>query len=172
MGFGGGRSRLRTLFGDVSSFAAEQAEVLLETALSLCLHELAVFSELRGKVRVGLLLVSIATASISITRVTRVTRVTLSAIIIFFFIGVLSGVCFFIALPFIVRVYVLVGGQIFLGHLRTALPISGVDGLGEGMEFMEGVRFVNAGDLILNVGWKSMIHLSVEGSVSPLDMGG
>ena len=46
MGFGSGRSRLGTLFGDVSSFATEQAEVLLETALSLCLHELAIFSEL------------------------------------------------------------------------------------------------------------------------------
>ena len=46
MGFGGGRSRLGTLLGNVSSFATEQAEVLLETALSLCLRELAVFSEL------------------------------------------------------------------------------------------------------------------------------
>ena len=89
----------------MSSFAAEQAEVLLETALSLCLRELAVFSELRGKVRVGLLLVSIATAGFSITRVTRAAGVTLSATIIFIFIGVLSGVCFFIALPFIVSVH-------------------------------------------------------------------
>ena len=54
----------------MSSFAAEQAEVLLEMALSLCLCELAVFSELRGKVGVGLLLVSIATASVSVTGVT------------------------------------------------------------------------------------------------------
>ena len=58
MGFGSRRSRLGTLFGNVSSFAAEQAEVLLKTALSLCLHELAIFSKLRGEVRVGLLLVS------------------------------------------------------------------------------------------------------------------
>ena len=28
------------------------------------------------------------------------------------------------------------------------------------------------GDLILDVGWKSMIHLLVEGSIAPLDMGG
>ena len=119
MGFGGRRHCLGTLFGDVSSFATEEAEVLLETALSLCLHELAVFSELpifselpvfsefQGKVGIGLLLVSIATASISITGVT---RVTLSAIIIFILISVLSGVCFFIALPLIVRTFVLVGG--------------------------------------------------------------
>ena len=146
----------------MSSFATEQAEVLLETALSLCLRELAVFSELQGKVGVGLLLVSIATASVSITRVTGVARVTLSAVIIFIFIGVLSGVCFFISLPFIIRVLILVGGQIFSGHLRAALPISGVDGLGEGIEFMEGVGFADVGDLILDAGQKSAIHLSAE----------
>ena len=166
MGFGGGRSRLGTLLGNVSSFATEQAEVLLKTALLLCLCELAVFSELQGKVRVGLLLVSIATASVSVT------RVTLSTIIIFILIGVLSGVCFFITLPFIIRVFVLVGGRIFSGHLGAALPISGVDGLGEGTEFVEGVGFADVGDLVLDVGWKSTIHLLVEGSIAPLDTGG
>ena len=150
----------------MSSFATEQAEVLLEMALLLCLHELAIFSELQGKVGVGLLLVSIATASVSIT------GVTLSAVIIFIFISVLSGVCFFVALPFIIRAFILVGGWVFLGHLRAALPISGVDGLGEGMEFAEGVGFADAGDLVLDVGRKSTIHLSAEGSVTPLDMGG
>ena len=134
----------------------------------LCLHELAVFSELRGKVRIGLLLVSIATASISVTGVT---GVTLSAVIIFIPIGILSGVCFFIALPFIIRTFILVGGWIFSGHLRMTLPILGVDRLGEGMEFMEGVRFANTGDFILDVGWKSAIHLLAEGDVTPLDTG-
>ena len=100
MGFGGRRRCLGTLFGNVSIFAAEQAEVLLKMVLLLCLCELAVFSKLRGEVRVGLLLVSIATTSISITRVT---RVTLSTIVIFIVIGILSGVCFFIALPFVVE---------------------------------------------------------------------
>ena len=151
----------------MSSFATEQAEVLLEMVLSLCLCELAVFSELQGEVGVGLLLVSIATASVSITRVT---GVTLSAIIIFILIGILSNVCFFIALPFVVRAFILVG-QIFSGHLRAALPISGVNGLGEGMEFVEGVGFANVGDLILDVGWKSVIHLSAEGGIAPLDTG-
>ena len=113
----------------------------------------------------GLLLVSIATASVSIT------GVTLSTVIIFILIGVLS-VCFFIALPFIVRAFILVGGQVFSGHLRMVLPISGVDGLGEGTELVEGVRFADAGDLVLDVGWKSTIHLSAEGSVTPLDMSG
>ena len=79
---------------------------------------------------------------------------------------------FFVALPFIVRVLILVGGRIFSGHLGAVLPISGVDGLGEGMEFMEGVGFANAGDLILDVGQKSVIHLSAEGGVTPLDTGG
>ena len=45
---------------------------------------------------------------------------------------------FFVTLPFIIRAFVLVGGQIFLGHLGMALPISGVDRLGKGTEFMEG----------------------------------
>ena len=44
---------------------------------------------------------------------------------------------FFVALPFIIRAFVLVGGQIFLGHLRMALPKLGVDRLGKGTEFME-----------------------------------
>ena len=51
------------------------------------------------------------------------------------------------------------------------LPILGVNGLGEGTEFVEGVGFANTSDLILDVGRKSMIHLSVEGSIAPLDMG-
>ena len=155
MGFGSGGSHLGILFGNVSSFATEQAEVLLEMVLLLCLCELAVFSELRGEVRVGLLLVSIATASVSVTEVT---GVTLSAIIIFIFISVLSGVCIFVALPFIVRAFVLVGGQILLGHLGTVLPISGVNRLGKGTEFMEGVGFSDMGNLILDVGRKSVIQ--------------
>ena len=91
-------------------------------------------------------------------------------LLFFIFIGILS-VCFFIALPFIVRVLVLVGGQVFSGHLGAALPISGVNGLGEGTEFVEGVRFADVGNLILDVGQKSTIHLSVEGGVAPLDTG-
>ena len=45
----------------------------------------------------------------------------------------------------------------------------GVDRLGEGTEFGEGVRFADAGDLILDSGWKSAIQLSAEGNVTPLD---
>ena len=36
---------------------------------------------------------------------------------------------------------------------------------------MEGVGFADAGDLILDVGWKSTIHLLAEGGITPLDMG-
>ena len=67
---------------------------------------------------------------------------------------------------------VLVGCQIFSGHLRAALPISGVDGLGEGTEFVEGVGFADAGDLVLDAGRKSVIHLSAEGGIAPLHVGG
>ena len=48
----------------------------------------------------------------------------------------------------------------------------GVNRLGKGMEFMEGVRFADVGDLVLDAGWKSTIHLLAEGGVAPLDMGG
>ena len=77
-----------------------------------------------------------------------------------------------VALPFIVRALVLVGGRVFSGHLGAALPITGVDGLGEGTEFVEGVGFADVGDLVLDAGWKSTIHLSAEGGIAPLDMGG
>ena len=53
-----------------------------------------------------------------------------------------------------------------MGHLRVVLPISGVNGLGEGTEFVEGVGFADAGDLILDAGRKSTIHLLVEGSLA------
>ena len=92
--------------------------------------------------------------------------------LLFIFIGILSGVCFFVALPFIIRVLILVGGQIFSGHLGAVLPIVEVNGLGKGTEFMEGVGFADVGDLVLDAGRKSAIHLSVEGGVAPLDMGG
>ena len=36
---------------------------------------------------------------------------------------------------------------------------------------MEGVGFADVGDLILDAGRKSVIHLLAEGGVAPLDMG-
>ena len=62
--------------------------------LSLLLSELAIFTELAGKVRVGLFLFSIATARVSITGVTRVAGVALSTIIVFILVSILSGVGF------------------------------------------------------------------------------
>ena len=129
----------------MSGLPTEETEVLLKAALLLLLCELAVFTELGGEVGVGLFLVSIATARVSITRVTRVARVALSAII----------VC--VALPFIIIAFILVSGWIFSGHLRMVLPIMGINRLGEGTEFMEGVRFADVSDFVLDSGWKSTI---------------
>ena len=39
------------------------------------------------------------------------------------------------------------------------------------MEFVEGVGFSDVGNLVLDVGQKSAVQLSAEGSVTPLDMG-
>ena len=52
------------------------------------------------------------------------------------------------------------------------LPVRYTISYSEGMEFMEGVGFADMGDLVLDAGWKSVIHLSVEGSIIPLDTGG
>ena len=136
---------LQTFFSDMSGLPTEETEVLLKAALLLLLCELAVFTELGGEVGVGLFLVSIATARVSITRVTRVARVALSAII----------VC--VALPFIIIAFILVSGWIFSGHLRMVLPIMRINRLGEGTEFMEGVRFADVSDFVLDSGWKSTI---------------
>ena len=135
----------------MSGLPAEEAEVLFEVMLSLLLCEPAVFTEL--EVGVGLFLISIATARVSVARATGVTRVALSTIIVFILVGILSGVRICSTLPFIIRVFNLIGSQIFSGHLRTVLPILGVDGLGEGMEFIAGVRFADVGNFILDVGW-------------------
>ena len=40
------------------------------------------------------------------------------------------------------------------------------------MEFMEGVGFADVSNLVLDAGQKSVIHLSAEGGVAPLDTGG
>ena len=42
-----------------------------------------------------------------------------------------------------------------------AFPIIGVDRLGEGAEFREGVRFAIAGDFILDLGQKSFVVISL-----------
>ena len=140
-------------------------------ALSLLLCELTVFTEPGGEVRVGIFLVSIANSRVSITRVTRVAGVVLSTVIVFILVGILSGVVVCISLSLIVKAFILVGGWIISGHLRMALTITGVDGLGKGVEFGEGVGFADAGNFVLDLGWKSAIQMLAEGSVAPLDLG-
>ena len=131
-----------------------------------CWVSFPIFTKLGGEVRVGLCMVSIATARVSVTGVA---EVALSAIVVFILVSILSGVVVCISLSLIIRAFVLVGGWIFSGHLRTALPIMVVNRLGEGAEFGEGVRFAKAGDFVLDLGWKSMIQLLAEGGVAPLD---
>ena len=91
----------------------EEAEVLLKAALLLLLCELAIFTELGGEVGVGLFLVNITTARVSNARVTRVTRVSLSTIVVFILASILSGVSICIALPSIIRAFILVGSVEF-----------------------------------------------------------
>ena len=50
--------------------------------------------------------------------------------------------------------------QSFSGHFRAAFPITGIDGLGEGMEFGEGVGFADVGNFILDLGQEPMVQLS------------
>ena len=124
MGFGSRGRHLLTFFGDMSGLYAEEAEVLLEATLLLLLCELAIFTKLRGEVGVGLFLVSIATARVSVTRVTRVSRVALSATVVFILVSVLSGVVVCIALSFIIRAFVL-GGSDFLWPPQNGAPTNG-----------------------------------------------
>ena len=47
-----------------------------------------------------------------------------------------------------------------------------IDGLGEGTEFREGVRFADVGHFILDLGWEPTVQLSAYGSFAPSDTGG
>ena len=50
--------------------------------------------------------------------------------------------------------------QSFSGHLGVAFPVTGIDGLGEGMEFREGVGFVDMGNFVLDSGQEPTVQLS------------
>src|SRR5467141_610168 len=54
-GFGGSRGRFRTVLGNVSGSATEEAQFVVETALSFLRCQLSVFPEFRGNVGSGLL---------------------------------------------------------------------------------------------------------------------
>ena len=51
-------------------------------------------------------------------------------------------------------------------------PIAGINGLDEGMQSVEVVRFTNSCNFILDIAGKSIVELAVEGSVTPIDFGG
>src|SRR3979490_2381944 len=50
-----------------------------------------------------------------------------------------------------------------------SFPVTGVDGLGQGAEFMERTGFTNTGHFVLDSSWESVIELAAECSISPLD---
>ena len=158
----------------MSGSSTEEAKVLLKVALLLLLSEFAVFSELGGEVRGGLLLVGAAAARVAtagVTGVTRIARVALPTRTVLVLVSIGSGVSVGIALALIIgTLRLVVSAQISSGHLGVMFPVMRVDGLGKGAEVGEGVGFADMGDFILDLGWKSMIQLSVEGSVTPLDI--
>ena len=81
--------------------------------------------------------------------------------VVFILVRIWSGVVVHIgALAFVIGTVGLQSGQSFSGHLRVAFPITRIDGLGEGMEFGEGVGFADAGDFILDSGREPMVQLS------------
>jgi hypothetical protein len=51
----------------------------------------------------------------------------------------------------------------------VTFPVMSVDALREFAEFDEGIRFSDAGDLILDLGWESDVKLSSESGLAPLD---
>jgi hypothetical protein len=51
----------------------------------------------------------------------------------------------------------------------VVFPVMGVDALGEFVEFDEGIRLSDVGNLVLNSGWESDAKLSLESSLAPLD---
>jgi hypothetical protein len=52
---------------------------------------------------------------------------------------------------------------------RVTFPVTGVDALGEFVEFNEGIRLTDVGYLVLDLGRESDVELSSESGVAPLD---
>jgi len=59
---------------------------------------------------------------------------------------------------------------VFSHYFRVLFPITSIDGLDERLEVREVVRFAYTGDLVLDSGRKSIVELSLECSVAPLDL--
>ena len=51
-------------------------------------------------------------------------------------------------------------------------PVAGIDGLDEGAEPVEVVRFANSCDFVLDAARKSIVELMAEGSITSIDFGG
>ena len=64
---------------------------------------------------------------------------------------------------------VILGVGVFLCYFGALFPIMSINGLDERPEVREVVRFAYTGDLILDSGRKSVVELSLECSVAPLD---
>ena len=61
-------------------------------------------------------------------------------------------------------------GGVFTADLGVTFPVMGVDGLDEGAESVEVVRFADSGNFILDVAGQSVVELATEGSVAPVDL--
>ena len=84
------------------------------------------------------------------------------AVVDFILVRVWSGAVVGVgALALVIGALRLWSGQSFPGHFRAAFPIMRIDGLGEGTEFGEGVGFADAGNFVLDLGWKPMVQLLV-----------
>ena len=131
-------------------------------ALAFLLGQLAIFSELQGEVGVQFLLVGIAGVGVSGGVCTGVAGVAFIVVaVVFILVGIRSGVVVHIsALAFVVGALRLQSGRSFSGHLRVAFPITRINGLGEGMEFGEGVGFADVSNFILDSKWEPMAQLS------------
>ena len=130
-------------------------------ALAFLLGWLTVFFELGREVRVGLPLVGIARVGVSGgVGSTGVARVIFIVVVVFIFVRVGSGgVAGVGALALVIGAFGLQSSQGFPSHFGAAFPIMRIDELGEGVEFGESVGFTNAGDFVLDLGWKPTVKL-------------
>src|ERR1700734_2907319 len=153
LGLGGGRRRLRTILGGMTSTAAEHAKVVVKAALPFRGCELSVLSELVGKGGgitggsgrlAGLVVVALALVRIAISG-SRSVR---------FFVGLVVGLVF---------------GLAFLGSglLAVSLPVTGVDGMSESLHGVESGRLALLAHNILDALRPSGIITVREGGIFP-----
>src|SRR6202044_2226588 len=155
LGLGGGRRRLRTILGGMTSTAAEHAKVVIKAALPFRRCELSVLSELVGKSggitggsgRLAGLVIVIAFAF--------VVRIVVSGSrSVRFFVGLVVG---------------LVVGLAFLGSglLAVSLPVTGVDGMSESLHGVESGRLALLAHNILDALRQTGIITVTEDAIVP-----